>query len=793
MKKLITAFIILLISLILFSCNKKTEEMPDLSVSEPTKFIFSDAKLSEDEFSVTISALLDIDYKSIVITAGSEKQTKENGSINKAETISFKFNGSNTLGKEFKVTCSCDGEEISYEYIDLLPQLSISNVNIVANELTSEEIADLIILWQDYRAQNLCGSTFAIDRLGIPATYFADGTQGLRTNTNNVAYPQISVLASTWNEELVSKVAYSEGLICRDFGIDILLSPGINIKKNAQNGRNFEYASEDPLLSGYIGAAYVNGLQKTGVGASVKHYLANNQETCRDRVSSEVSERALREIYARSFEYLLKYSDPTSIMTSYNRVNGTYMIENKDLVDTVLRGEFGYSGLVLSDWHANGNRLKLLSSGMSIYCGAYVDEYKNFVNSISKRIESGKEIKEDIDEQINIILTYIAKSNTMNGVSAQNQMTDLEKRLEVAKEGAEEGIVLLKNDGALPIKSGKIAICGTEDIYIGGKGSSEVVPYHTVNFSEGLTNAGFTCESFLNASDINANSFDAAIYIISRSSTEGADMEEKLFNLTKYESNNLKTISEAFRALGKKVIVVINSGNPIETASWIELCDGLFYVGYCGEQLGNAFASVFSGSVNPSGKLTETWPKTLETTPAYSTFPGTEQKVEYNEDIYVGYRYYETFGIDVSFEFGYGLSYTEFEYSDFNITEKDSGYELSVKIKNVGKTAGKEIAEFYVSIPDGENEHPAFELCGYAKTSLLKKGKSETVKIFIDKDVLKTYKTGEWFIENGEYKFSVGASVKNIKTEKVINISGGTYKTVTAIEGADIEIISKEQ
>lgn len=822
MKKAFAVFLITL-TVIMCACSGKTKwhDFSKVRVSDEKQaaFAFCAAKLEDDKFTVSVKATKNLQNSTFTVNAGNETCEKKISNMNIGDVETFEFSGKNKLTGTFEVVCVCGEDSQSFSYLKDSPQLSACNIELIVNEMTSEEKARLCVLNPDSRNDNLAGETSVITRLGIPAITMADGTSGLRLRRPTIAYPSIMTLAGSWDEALFSQVGKAEGEICKAYGIDILLSPGINIQKNVLNGRNFEYVSEDPLLAGYAGAAYVNGLQSTGVGASVKHYAANSQEQSRNTTSSDVTERALREIYLRAFENLLEKSNPYSIMTSYNAVNGKFMINNGDLVSTVLRNEFGFGGIVESDWGAAGNRNTMAANGSNIYCGLPKSEVKSTVKTIEKAINRGDITEADINNSVAQILGVIVKTNkfTENNSGQTDEISNREKVLAFNREAAAQSFVLLKNNAALPLKKGTVAVFGDGSYFteIGGYGSACITVSEKVTIAEGIENNGRLNvdedvkalynkieekrETETRIEDTLANkaaeNSDIAIFTITRETSEGEDHSDSAgdYILSESEFTALETVSKAFHTKKKKVVVIINTGNPIECESWKSMADAILFVGLGGQEIGNACADVISGDVNPSGKLAETWPKNFDSTPASDYFPGSFDSTKYYEDIYVGYRYYASFHVPVTYSFGYGLSYTTFEYSDFKTEKTDKGIRLSVKIKNTGKVPGREIVQFYVAIPNGDSEHPTMQLCGFAKTSTLGKGKSQTVSVMIGDFELKSYseKRSEWFIEGGEYKFMVGSAASNIKFTNKISLDRKTVKTVTKIQGAEIDIISR--
>ena len=600
------------------------------------------------------------------------------------------------------------------------------------------------------------GGTTAISRLGIPSVIVSDGPAGLRiksireedSNTYYAtAFPVGTALASTWNTALINTVGKAMGNEVKEYGVDVLLGPGMNIHRNPLCGRNFEYYSEDPLIAGKIAAAMVNGVQSNGVGTSIKHFAANNQERNRMGVNAHVSERALREIYLRGFEITVKESQPWTVMSSYNFLNGTYTSARKDLLTTVLRNEWGFKGLVMTDWFGGYNGFgaimakdavsdvaKQLAAGNDLLMPGLPAQKKAIVEDI----KSGKLSKEEININLRRVLELVMRSPAMSNYKYSNK-PNLKENAQVTRDAAAEGVVLLKNnDNTLPFnsKSAPLAVFGVTsyDFISGGTGSGDVNEAYSVSLIDGLTNSGFSIdkeleglykpfmatqkeietkrrekegllatpkrlpELALNAEIVQnkANTSELALITIGRNAGEGDDRKvDEDFNLAQDEINLINTVSTAFHAKGKKVVVVLNIGGVIETASWKDKVDAILLPWQPGQEGGNSVADVFSGKVTPSGKLTMTFPVKYEDTPSAKNWIGTPAEnptsVTYEEGVYVGYRYFNTFKVKPSYEFGYGLSYTTFDVSNLKLSSKTFANKITatVTVKNTGKIAGK--------------------------------------------------------------------------------------------------------
>ncbi|OCB68835.1 glycoside hydrolase family 3 C-terminal domain-containing protein [Flavobacterium glycines] len=678
------------------------------------------------------------------------------------------------------------------------------------------------------------GRTHAIDRLGIPSLTLSDGPAGIHFMDLTAAKPKYAtaipigtLLASTWDTIMTKKAGEILGREAKDYGIDIVLTPAFNIQRNPLGGRNFEYYSEDPFLSGTIAAAVTNGIQKYGIGVSVKHFAANNTETNRMKLNTIVSERALREIYLKGFEIAVKKSNPWTLMTSYNLINGTYTSESKNLLTDILRKEWGFKGLVMSDWFAGQNAATSLKAGNDLQMPGRPDQVQTIINAV----KNGSLAMSDLDESVERFLNLVVKTGTFNNVPYSNK-PDLKGNAAVSRTVASEGMVLLKNDHALPLsKSSTVALFGNAsyDIIAGGTGSGDVVKKYTVSLDEGLVNSGFKLQqnnksayenyiksekakkpapSFMDVFNpfvikemevkneiitASAANSDVAIITIGRISGESKDRKvADDFNLTDAEKQTLKTLSESFHAKNKKVIVVINAGGVIETASWNQWADAILMAWQPGMEGGNAIADILSGKVNPSGKLTTSFPVSYIDVPSSKNFPGKQlplkegeildpvmptypAEITYDDDIYVGYRHFNTNNIKTAYEFGFGLSYTQFEYSDIKLSSSEFKDKITatITIKNTGKTAGKEVVQLYLNAPSVKLKKPSEELKGFAKTKLLQAGESQTISFTLTPGELASYDSNisSWIAEAGNYTIQIGASSLNIKKTKQFHLA----------------------
>ncbi|MCH5584060.1 glycoside hydrolase family 3 C-terminal domain-containing protein [Shimazuella sp. AN120528] len=705
------------------------------------------------------------------------------------------------------------------------------SIDAVINAMTIEEKSKLVVgqgmpgLMGNPVASvaGAVGKTYAIPRLGIPSLLFADGPAGLRilptregdTNTYyTTAFPIATALASTWDTNVVNSVGKAQGNEVKEYGIDVLLAPALNIQRNPLNGRNFEYYSEDSLIAGKMAAAMVNGVQSNGVGATIKHFAANNQETNRMTIDTIVSQRALREIYLKGFEIAVKGSHPWSVMSSYNKINGTSASQNKDLLTTVLRNDWNYKGFVMSDWFAGTDAVEQMKAGNDLIMPGSPAQS----TAIENAVKNGTLDEKILDRNIKNFLLTVLQSPTFKNLKHSDK-PDLKAHAQVARRAAAQGMVLLKNNNvSLPLsKNGKIGLFGNTQIETikGGTGSGDVNAAYTVSIADGLKNAGYKLdetlyksyqsyistlrqmdeykikdspwgaafgkvtppipEKSLSEEEIQtaAKTTDTAVIVIGRNSGEGVDRKNEKgdFLLTDQEQSMITNVSAKYHAQGKKVVVVLNIGGPIEVASWRDKVDGILLAWQPGQEAGNAVADVISGAVNPSGKLAQTFPLKYSDVASAENFPGTPTdnptKVVYGEDIYVGYRYNTTFHVKAAYEFGYGLSYTKFDYSKIQVNKKQfkNKIKVSATVQNTGKKAGKEAVEVYVSAPNGKLEKPALELKAFGKTKELKPGQKQQLTFELDAKDLASFdeSSSAWILEKGTYQVKVGASSENLK------------------------------
>ena len=707
------------------------------------------------------------------------------------------------------------------------------------------------------------GTTYPLDSLGIPAIVLADGPAGLRIDATREGdsatyycthFPIGTLLASTWNTQLIEEVGQAIGEEVKEYGADVLLAPALNIMRNPLCGRNFEYYSEDPVVAGKTAGAYITGVQKNDVGTSIKHFAANNQETNRMGNDARISQRALREIYLKGFEIAIKESKPWTVMTSYNYINGVYTSESKDLVQTILRDEWGYEGTVMTDWFGGKDGAVQMTAGNDMLQPGKKEQF----DSIVAGVKSGKLAEADLDRNVARILNLIENSPRYQGYQYSNK-PDLKAHAEVTRQAAAEGMVLMKNGtspnpsegGAKPLPFAEtvknVALYGNTsyEFIAGGTGSGNVNHAYVVSLLDGLKNGGYTVSDDLKQAyekfwgdyhqareaeiaeiektdkqrammmrflpsglpaekqftvaelEAQAAKADIAVLTIGRISGEFFDRKSSDFNLSDSELNLLKQVCDVYHKAGKQVVVLLNIGGVIETASWKDLPDAILCAWQAGQEGGNSVVDVLSGKQSPSGKFTMTWP--VKFTDVYSSknFPvdqtakldfmntverGNVKNVDwtnYEEDIYVGYRYFDSFEVPVSYPFGFGLSYTTFEYSDAKVADKGEDYEVSVTVKNTGDREGKEVVELYVAAPDAKAANkPAKELKAFAKTKALKPGESETVTLKVKAADLASFDeaASAWVVAEGEYQFLVAASAADIKATLPTAVKAGTVK-----------------
>ena len=717
------------------------------------------------------------------------------------------------------------------------PQLTPDNIRDVVAAMTLEEKAAVLVGGgskafngignTDKGVPGAAGTTHAVPRLGIPSIVLADGPAGLRIDPMRAGvektffctgFPIGTMLASTWNTELVEEVGRAIGNEVLEYGVDVILGPGVNIHRNPLCGRNFEYYSEDPLLAGEMAAAMIAGIQSNGVGTSMKHFAVNSQELNRLHNDARLSERALREIYLRNFEIAVRKAQPWTIMTSYNYINGIHASESPDLLTDVLRDEWGFEGVVMTDWGGGYDTAEQIHAGNEMIQPGSDRRYQDIIDAVG----DGRLAIEDVDRSVARVLELVVKSPKFRGY-VPSEAPDLTAHAAVCRKAADEGVVLMKNSGgALPLSRGeKIALFGVTSYQFiaGGTGSGDVHRPYVVDLRQGLSNAGFLLDmgvdsfyaEYMDDEAFRCNMIngknpwyidrerplevvspghigcacvgsDKAVITFGRVFGEGKDRDRYYsYSLQEGELDLLKQVSYYFHKEGKQVIVILNIGGVVDMTPWQDMADAILICWQPGEEGGNTVASVLDGSVNPSGRLPMTISKAYEYEPSAPNFPqvladkpfnysfyrrlADNKKsydiknvdfTEYEEGIYVGYRYFQTFAPrHVAYPFGYGLSYTNFKWSGMKVTEAGDGWDVTVDVKNTGSVAGKDVVELFVHAPGKDMDKPERELKAFAKTPLLEPGEAATVALHVTRDSLASWDEEEacWVVESGRYRF----------------------------------------
>ena len=716
-------------------------------------------------------------------------------------------------------------------WADELPQLGKAPLEKVIQAMTVDEkirlltgtgeVAEDILVAvgeTDKIVPGAAGTTYPIPRLGIPAMVMADGPAGLRISARRdscprtfycTAFPVATLLASTWNTDLVQQVGQAMGNEVLEYGCDILLAPALNIHRNPLCGRNFEYYSEDPFLTGKIAVAMVKGIQQNGVGTSVKHFAVNNQETNRIANDAILSPRAMREIYLKGFEMVVKEANPWTVMSSYNKINGVYTSE------------------VVTDWFGGRDAVGQVQAGNDLLMPGKIRQQ----DSIRQALKTGKLSMADVDRNVRRVLELILKTPRFKGYPYSEQ-PDLKAHASVTREAAAEGMILLKNDGkTLPLAADvrDIAVFGNTSYQFiaGGTGSGDVEEAYSVSLEEGLTGAGFILDKglkqhyldYIRAEEAKidwkkynhvtpprivectldeglirrkAEETDMAMITIGRNAGEYSDRKVKDdFELCADEREMLEKVTRIFHQEGKKVVVILNIGGVIETASWKDRPDAILLAWQGGQEGGNSVADILSGKVNPSGKLPMTFPVRYEDAASSENFPliGDEEALDiyrefytgpkgtdrpnidftrYEEGIYVGYRYFDKYRVDVSYPFGFGLSYTGFTYSKPRYLRTEQGYEFSCTVTNTGKIPGKEVVQLYIAAPGKTMVKPQKELKAFAKTKILAPGESEVVRLVVGLSELASFdeQASCWAVESGRYLAIWGSSSRDCRLKQ---------------------------
>ena len=659
------------------------------------------------------------------------------------------------------------------------------------NQATSPDIATLLAQLTLEEKAALCTgasmwTTVPIGRLGIPAIKMTDGPHGVRCVPDVTAvsadslpatcFPTASCLAATWDPDLIRQVGEALGQEARALGVNVLLGPGVNMKRSPLCGRNFEYYSEDPFLAGELAAAFVAGVQSQGVGTSVKHFAANNQETERLRIDAVVDERTLREIYLPAFEAAVKKGRPWTVMCAYNKLNGVYCSEHQGLLTDILKREWGFDGLVVSDWGAVHDRVRALQGGLDLEMPG---PQPRRTQAVIDAVRSGALDEAVLDEAVRRILSVVFKA-------AQTSLGgefDADGHHALARKVAGEGIVLLKNNGILPLRTPRrIAVIGrsAKEPHFQGGGSSHVNPTRVdipfdevqklagdaqVTYAEGYPAGMAFDQALIDEAAAAARAADVALLFIALPAfieSEGYDRSD--LGLTPQQV----TLIQAVCAAQPNAVVVLNNGSALTMGEWLDGPAAVLEAWMMGQAGGGAIADVLFGKVNPSGRLAETFPRKLADTPAYLNFPGGAGQVRYGEGIFIGYRYYDAKEMPVLFPFGYGLSYTTFAYSNPRLSaevfDDVEGVSVMVDVTNAGTVAGKEVVQVYVHDRQSKLVRPPKELKGFAKVEL-QPGETKTVTIPLDFRAFAYYHPSyrRWITEDGEFDILIGASAADIR------------------------------
>jgi len=655
----------------------------------------------------------------------------------------------------------------------------MENIHTTVSQMTLEEKAALCTGASSW-------TTTPVERLGIPELIVSDGPHGVRRvpDVNSMAleslpatcFPTASCLASTWDVDLIHKMGEALAEECVALQVDVLLGPGVNMKRSPLGGRNFEYFSEDPYLAGEMAVSIINGVQSKGIGTSLKHYAANNQEFQRFSISAEVDERTLREIYLPAFEKAVKHAKPWTVMCSYNKVNGTFASEHHYLLTDILKNEWGFDGLVVSDWGAVRDRVAALKGGLDLEMPGPQDRH---VKAVVEAVRSGELDEAVLDESARRILNIAFKAKE----TPKNGTFDVDAHHELAHKIASEGMVLLKNNGLLPLKGQQhIAVIGraAEKAHFQGGGSSHIKPTKVavpfkelqaqaekaeLTYAEGYPTDNSFRQDMIDHAVTLAQSADVAVlYIALPAFKESEGYDRADLDLTGQQVALIKAVSR----MQPNTIVVLNNGAPVAMSEWIEGVAAVLESWMMGQAGGAAIADVLFGRVNPSGKLAETFPLKLSDTPAHLNWPGGAGEVRYGEGLFIGYRYYDAKGLPVLFPFGYGLSYTQFAYDNAKVSAETfnakDGLTVTVDITNTGDLAGREIVQVYVHDRKSGLVRPEKELKGFAKVEL-QPGEKKTVSIQLDFRAFAYYhpEYKQWITEDGDFDILIAASAADIR------------------------------
>ena len=651
---------------------------------------------------------------------------------------------------------------------------------------------------------SLCsGRTFwctkAIERLDVPSVWMSDGPHGLRkekptkgggTNIMKPAepatcFPPAVTTASSWDTELLEEVGNAIAEEAKALKVSTVLGPGVNIKRSPLCGRNFEYFSEDPFLSGRMGAAFVHGVQKNGIGVSLKHFCANNQEHIRMGVDTIVDERTLREIYLPAFEHVVKTEQPSTVMSSYNLLGGKHLTDHRRMLNDILREEWGFKGIVVSDWGAMYDRVESVKAGNDLEMPANGGMNDRL---IVKAVQEGRLDEADLDK---VVLRLLKFAFDCKDSETDDAPQNLEEHHELARRAAESGAVLLKNDNkALPLKKEQnIAVIGAlaKKLRYQGAGSSHINPPKTVSFLQALDNAGQGYE-YADGYSLKGDGYKKGLIKKACKVAQGKDAVIVFVGLTDafesegYDRSHINMpeahnyLLEELAKINDNIIVVTSCGSPIQMTRWIDNVNAVLNVYLGGQAGGEATYNLLYGNVNPSGKLAESFPYRTNDNIVANYFPMGPRQVEYREGIYVGYRYYDKADVDVQFPFGFGLSYTTFEYSDLQLSAKEineeDGLTVSLKVKNTGDVAGAEVVQLYVQDVESTVFRPVKELKGFTKV-FLEAGEEKTVEFNLDSRAFAYYNVSisDWHVESGDFKILIGASSRDIRLEDTVNVT----------------------
>ncbi len=666
------------------------------------------------------------------------------------------------------------------------------------NEKDYQKILSELTL--DEKLLLLSGKTFwltnDIERVGVPSVWMSDGPHGLRkekqsAGTNimqesetSTCFPTAVTTASSWDVELMEEVGATIANEAKALKVTTVLGPGVNIKRSALCGRNFEYISEDPFHTSRMGAAFVHGVQKDGIGVSLKHFCANNEEHIRMCIDTVADERAMREIYLPAFEHIVKTEQPTTVMCSYNRIEGEYLSDNKRYLTDILRGEWGFKGIVVSDWGAVNDRVKGIKAGLDLE----MPGNKGMNNkNIKAALENGEITMEDIDK---IALRMIKFAFDCKKNEGEGFPIDFPAHHRIAKKAAAQSAVLMKNeDNILPIKKyHSIAVVGAlaKKVRYQGAGSSHINPYKTVSFTDALEKVGqaftyapgyslkgdgYNKKLIAEACEAAKNKDAVLLFIGLTDAFESEGFDRKHINMPASHAMLVEELSK----VNENIIVVLSCGSPVQMKPWDSKVKAILNMYLGGQAAGEACYELVYGIANPSGKLAETFPVNNEDNLASAYFPMGPRTVEYRESIYVGYRYYDSAKKDVAYPFGHGLSYASFEYSNLKLSAKKvkEGEKLTVSftVKNTGRVAGAEVCQVYVSAPESKIYKAEKELKGFRKVFLNAK-ESTTVEIELDERAFSFYNVNisDWHAESGEYKILVGASSRDIRLEGAVSV-----------------------